>query len=716
MDEENEIASLREILMKYTLIVAEKPTAAERIAKALDKKSKPKMRKEKGVPYFIAERDRKIVVVPALGHLYTVAQGEGKKSCYPVFSFKWAPRYLVERGAQRTKMWIETISNLGLDADVFIDACDYDIEGCLIGYSILNFACGKADVAKRMKYSTLTKTELEQAYDHLLPTLDFSLIEAGKTRHEIDWLYGINLSRALTSAVKRATGRYATLSTGRVQGPALRFLVLRENSIACFVPTPYWAIKAQVEVQGEVYEAEYEKKTIENKAEADAIVRACKKKTGEIAKIEEKTFRQNPPSPFDLGTLQSEAYRLFGYNPRRTINLAERLYLDALISYPRTSSQKLPPTINYKSILTGLRRKSTYRKLASELLALEKLKPKEGKKEDPAHPAVYPTGNLPERKLDASERKLWDLIVRRFMAAFGELAIKQNMKAEIDVNGYRFFLSGRKILREGWIRYYKLYVRSDEIWLPDIKEGEKVRINEVLCENKFTKPPPRYNPSSLLKKMEKEGIGTKATRADIIQTLYNRRYITEESIRVTELGHSVIETLQKHVPSVVSVKLTRELEKKMQRIQNNEEKRENVLAEVIDRLKPVLEDLKNQERTIGQILSEAVRQSRLQERIIGVCPACETGKLIILRSRKTGKRFIGCTNYFKSMCKTSFPLPQIGTVKPTGRTCKACEWPIVIVFRKGRRPWRLCINPACPRKEERKKHVEMQDMQQRNSK
>lgn len=699
---------------KYTLIVAEKPTAAERIAKALDKKSKPKVHKEKGVPYFVAERDKTIVVVSALGHLYTVAKGKGGRSHYPIFKFEWAPRYLVEKGAQRTKVWIETISNLALNADVFIDACDYDIEGSLIGYSILNYACGKADVAKRMKYSTLTKTELEQAYNHPLPALDFSLIEAGKARHEVDWLYGINLSRALTSAFKRASGRYATLSTGRVQGPALRFLVLREDSIACFVPTPYWIVKAQVEVQGKLYEAGYEKKTIENKAEADEIVGACKGRTGEIARIEEKTFRQNPPVPFDLGTLQNEAYRLFGYNPRRTTNLAERLYLGALISYPRTSSQKLPPTINYKSILTGLHRKSTYSKLASELLRLERLRPKEGKKEDSAHPAVYPTGNLPERRLAVSERKLWDLIVRRFMAVFGEPATKQSVKVEIDLNDYRFFLSGRKVLKEGWIRFYKPYVRFDEVLLPDVEEDEKVKVKNVICEDKFTKPPPRYNPNSLLKKMETEGIGTKATRADIIQTLYNRKYITQESIRVTELGKGVTETLQKHAPTIVSVKLTRELEEKMQRIQDNEEKRENVLAEAINRLKLVLEELESREETIGQVLSEAVRQSKPQERIVGDCPTCETGKLVILRSRKTGKRFVGCTNYFKGSCKTSFPLPQRGTVKPTGRTCSVCDWPTVIVFMRGRRSWRLCLNPVCPRKEERKKRVEMQNLRQRS--
>ncbi len=692
-----------EPMEKYTLMIAEKPSAAERIAKALDKGNKPKSCRERGVPYFIAERDRKIVVFPALGHLYTVTQREGRKSHYPVFSFEWAPRYLVEKDAGRTKAFIETVSELALNADSFIDACDYDVEGSLIGYSILHYACGKAEAAKRMRYSTLTDAELEEAYGHLLPALDFSLIEAGRTRHELDWLYGINLSRALTSAVRRATGTYTPLSTGRVQGPALRFLVQREDYVACFVPTPYWTLAAHVEIGGRVYEARYEKRVVETKAEADAVVEACRGRRGEIAEIEEKRFRQDPPLPFDLGTMQREAYRVFGYNPRRTSDLAESLYLNALISYPRTSSQKLPPAINYRSILGGLGREPNYNGLTSELLGLEKLKPQEGEKEDPAHPAIYPTGNVPERGLDNSEGKLWDLVVKRFMAVFGKPALKRSVKAEIDVADHRFFLFGRMVLKEGWMRFYKPYVRSDEVLLPDIREGEEVNVRDVISEDKFTTPPPRYNPSSLLRKMETEGIGTKATRADIIQTLYNRKYIAEESIKVTELGQGVTQILQEYAPTIVSVKLTRELEERMQCIQNSMEKGESLLTDAVNRLKPVLEELKSREEEVGLALGEAVKHLRLQENIVGDCPTCKTGKLTILYSRKTGKRFVGCSNYSKTGCRTTFPLPQMGAVRPTGRPCKACGWSTLTVFRKERKPWNLCLNQQCLKNEWRKK-------------
>jgi len=692
---------------KYALIVTEKPEAARRIAQALDKEGKPEKVEEKGVPYFHAFRDRRLVVVPALGHLYTVVHEMGGRSHYPVFSFKWAPRYLAERGAKNIRTWLEVISGLAGGAEEFIDACDYDIEGSLIGYCVLKYACqNKENNAKRMKFSTLMKSELEKAYDELLPQLDFGLIEAGKTRHEVDWLYGINLSRALTLAAKRWSGRYATLSTGRVQGPTLKFLVEREKEILCFVPTPYWTIKAEAEIKGSIYEAEYEKERIERKADADAIVKACEGKTGEVKKVDIKKFRQMPPFPFDVGSLQTEAYRLFGYTPRGTLNIAERLYLEALISYPRTSSQKLPPVIDYKAILTGLSKDRSYKELAQILLEKAELKPNEGKKADPAHPAVYPTGNLPERPLSDPEKRIFDLVVKRFLAVFGEPAFKQSMRVSMEVNGHVFYLHGRQVLKAGWMRLYEPYIKTEEVLLPPIKEGETIRLRHVIREDKFTNPPPRYNPSSLLKKMEEEGIGTKATRADIVETLYNRGYIAEQRIFVTSLGFDVTEILGNYCPSVIAVGLTRELEERMEQIQSNSEKRESVLVEAVDRLKPILEEFKEKEQAIGEALSNAIKRARMQERIIGECPNCGIGKLLILYSRKTGKRFIGCTSFFKGICKTSFPLPQRGTVKPARRNCRACEWPLLEVRIKGKRPWVLCFNPLCPLKEERKREVQ----------
>jgi DNA topoisomerase-1 len=687
------------LLRSYTLIITEKPDAASRIASALDAEGKAEKRLENSVPYYVAKRSENIVVVSALGHLYTVASKKRGERSYPVFDFRWVPRYLAERGAARIRTWLKVISKLAENADTFIDACDYDIEGSIIGYSILKYACGnKENTAQRMKYSTLTKEELEKSYTQPLSSLDFALIEAGLTRHEVDWLYGINLSRALTTAAKNYSGKYATLSTGRVQGPTLKFLETREKSIKCFVPTPYWNIKAKIKIGRRVLEAEYEKNPIETKVEAEKIIDSCQGRDGETEKVTAKTFQQAPPFPFDLGSLQSEAYRLFRYTPMRTSSIAQRLYLAALISYPRTSSQKLPPEIGYAEILRKLGRIPEYRQDAGELLAKPALKPNEGKKIDPAHPAIYPTGNLPGKSLNSAERTVWDLIVRRFMAVFAEPALMQSITVTFNINGNRFQLNGRQTLDAGWIRFYAPYFKSADAVLPPMEEGKKVGIKRMMLEDKFTAPPARYDPSSLLKRMEREEIGTKATRAGIIQTLNERRYTREERIVVTDLGLEVVDVLNEYCPAVVSLELTRKLEERMNAIQQGNETKENVLRDAIEILKPVTEQLKEKEGVIGERLSHALMKARLEERVIGACPVCKNGKLVILRSRTSGKRFIGCTNYFEGTCKTSFPLPQKGLAKPTGTACRSCGWPTVRIWIKGNRPWNLCFNPLCPTK------------------
>ena len=685
---------------KYKLIVTEKPDAANRIAMALDADGKAKKIVDSGVPYYQAYRNGNLVIVPAIGHLYTVAGKEKAKRDYPVLDYHWVPRYLAERGASKIRVWLNVIAKLAENAEEFVDACDFDIEGSIIGYCILKYACGnKEKTAKRMKYSTLTTEELQESYSHLLPHLDFALVEAGLTRHEIDWLYGINLSRALTMAVKSSGGQYATLSTGRVQGPTLKFLQDREKTIRCFVPVPYWSITAKIIINDAAYEAEYEK-ILESKQEAAAVMDACKIKEGQIETIAVKAFEQKPPVPFDLGALQSEAYRNFHFTPMRTSNIAQHLYLDALISYPRTSSQKLPPAIGYKAVLTKLAKMPAYGKHAAELLSKSVLRPNEGEKADPAHPAIYPTGNLPEKPLGAAERNIFDLIIRRFMAVFGEPAIRQSVKVTVSVNGNHFHLNGIHTLSEGWLRFYKPYVQLKDVTLPPLTEGQKIIVKRAVVKNNFTKPPARFNPRSLLLKMEKEDIGTKATRAAIIQTLYDRKYLYgTDSLVISDLGFEVSKILAEYCPTVISPELTRNLEEKMNEIQQGKETKETVLQNAVEILKPVLLELKGKESVIGVQLSQALKKARLEEKIVGACPKCADGKLVILRSKKTGKRFVGCTNYFEGKCNVTFPLPQSGNVKPLKTTCKSCGFPILRVYLKGKRSWKLCLNPNCPQKE-----------------
>ncbi len=689
-------------MSKYTLVITEKPDAAARIAAALDEKNKPERNQKNGVPYFRAYRGGEIVVVPAIGHLYTITSAK-KTSSYPVFDYKWVPRWQAEKKASRIHTWLKVISELAANAEGFVDGCDFDIEGSIIGYTILKYACNeKQTQAKRMKYSTLTTEELQESYAHLMPHLDFSLVQAGLTRHEIDWLYGINLSRALTQAAKKASGNYATLSTGRVQGPTLRFLEKREKEIRAFVPTPYWKLTAKITLGDRDFDAEHPE-TLQVKAEAEELKRRCKTKTGKIQAVKVSETYVLPPVPFDLGALQSEAYKLFRLNPMKTSSILQRLYIDALISYPRTSSQKLPASIGYKQILKKLSANPTYSRNASELLAKPDLKPNEGKKFDPAHPAIYPTGNLPQKPLDELSKKVFDLVVKRFMTVFADPAVRQNVEVTVDLNGVPFRFGLARTLREGWFRFYQPYVQVKDDKLPALIEGTPVNVKRVTLKEHFTQPPPRYNPRSLLLKMEKEEIGTKATRAAIIQTLQERKYLVgSDSFCVNELGFEVTEVLDKYCPVVISSDMTRGLEQKMDAIQAGGETKEAVLKDAVETLQTVLSELKSKEAAVGVQLSEAVESARRKERTIGKCPTCSGGELMVIHSKKTGKRFVGCTNYFNGKCKTAYPLPQTGVIKALASPCKSCGAPVVSVYYAGRKPWRLCLNPKCPSKEGKK--------------
>lgn len=475
---------------------------------------------------FEVERgSERVIVCSALGHLYKVDQSEGaKRGQYPVWDYAWKPIHAAERNRQRQEKWLGAIAETAKRADAFVSACDFDVEGSLIGYMILKYACNGADkIARRMKFSTLTREELLDAYESMLPQLDFQLVNAGLCRHEVDWLYGINLSRALTESARKSSGRYATLSTGRVQGPTLRFVVDREEQIESFVPIPYWEIEAFVEINGETVRADCEVEKFAAKREAERFAGLADRKEGRVSEVESKVSPVAPPFPFDLSSLQAEAYRHFGITPRHSLGIAERLYLDALISYPRTLSQKLPASIGYRRVFEGLRSNPIYERHASSLLSLGRLRPNEGKKVDPAHPAVYPTGGLPQRTLEPRESKIFDLIVRRFMATFGAPASRETIRATITVDGLKFYLRGSRILATGWIDFYQPYAKFEEVDLPAVSEGDPVRFKSVKAVEKFSRPPPRYNPSSLLREMEANEIGTKATRAEIIETLSPER-------------------------------------------------------------------------------------------------------------------------------------------------------------------------------------------------
>ncbi len=679
------------------LCISEKPTAAKRLATALDQQGKPKKlpnpRNLAKVPVYECRRNGDtIIVIPALGHLFSTVEDSARGWHYPAFSYKWVPSYIANP-KHGSRPFIAAFKKYGKDVDEVIVATDFDLEGEVIGASIAKFACDrKLTDVKRMKFSTLTKEDIVDSYENLQPTVDINLANAGFARHEIDWLYGINLTRALTLSIKHSTGRYKLVTTGRVQGPTLKFVADRERDIQTFVPVPRWVIDAKIVLEGEEIPLEFNKKFVPTFAEAEKIVSDVLDRDGVVSKISSREFSQNPPLPFNLGSLQSEAYRYFGYSPSRTLRAAESLYLSALISYPRTSSQQFPGSINLKAILKELTKNDLYRTRANKLLAIAKIKPAKGKKRDPAHPPIHPTGKKAPASLGGDANNVYKLITCRFLAIFGPPTVKKSLRLDIDVNKQIFFLRGMKVLKKGWLEYYAPFGKVDEIELPDLAEGDKVNISSIMHKQSYTQPPARYNPNSLLKKMEEEELGTKATRASIIDILYSRGYIEDDSINATDLGFAVIDTLEKNSPDIISVELTRNLEKEMESITTGDKKREIVLMESIKQLKKILESFYKKEKIIGVTLQEQVQNLKQRQRMLGLCPVCKQGDLIITRSIRTKKRFVGCTGYYKKLCSWSAPIPQAGYASPTKNICKHCGFPMLTIRKKGKRPYTICPN------------------------
>jgi DNA topoisomerase-1 len=675
--------------MAYTLILTEKPSAAQKISQALSEGKVEKL-SGNGAPYYrIRRQGKEIVVVPAVGHLFVLTEsGKASRWEYPVFSVDWKPTY-TDKGNVWSRKYFSNIQSLTKGAKEFISATDYDVEGSVISYNIFRFIFGQKD-GRRMKFSTLTTEDIVSAYDNASPHLDHPMIEAGLGRHYLDWYFGINLSRALTLALEHSGG-YWVLSTGRVQGPTLMLLSERQKEIQAFVPVPYWLLELRGRVNGRDIEAQHVEDRFWDKGKVERSLERCRSgngfRDGVIRRVTETERKELPPFPFDLTTLQRDSYSLFGYSPKMTLDVAQSLYEQALISYPRTSSQKLPAKLGLPGILSKLGKQDEYAGLCQKLLSEGRTRPNEGKKDDPAHPAIFPTGEKP-RRLSSYQRRVYDLIVRRFLACFGETAIRRQVRADIDVNGEAFAAHGITTLKKGWLELYGPYARMKEQALPRMAEGDTVSVSDVSVLDKQTEPPARFTQASILKEMEGLNLGTKATRSGILQTLYDRSYIKGQSIEVTELGMAVVEALKKYCPEIVSPDLTKRFEEEMDDIEKGARKRDEVVREAQDELTKILGNFKHHEKHIGQEILKAVKDFEKEINTLGKCPKC--GKdLRIMHSHKTGKRFVGCTGY--PDCANSYPLPGMGFLTAVDKTCSRCGLKLVEVRRQGRRPWRLCV-------------------------
>ncbi len=688
-------------MQEFTLVLAEKPDAARRIASALGSKGVPLRNQTYEIP--VAFDGKSYFVCSASGHLFQIEDPIPERAVFPAYDVDWFEKTNPARVRGRKDRYqifqrrIMNISKFASNAVDFVNACDYDIEGETIGANILQFIHANPDRILRAKFSTLTDDEIRRAFLNL-EVAKVSLATAGRIRHEIDFLWGINLSRALTSLANGSGEQFANVTIGRVQGPTIAFIVDREIEGRTHVPIPSWDLRCIVNNNGVSFEVRYKHSPVRTLPEAEKIYsEALKAKFAVVTSLQNYTIKLPPRYPFDLGELQKQAFYNYGMSPIRALTAAEKLYLKALISYPRTDSQKLPPAIQPERILHKLDDNQVYSQLIRMLLADPRRRkyPLQGSRDDPAHPAIYPTGQIPKGALTDDERNLYDLIVRRFLNVFASDAIIERTQALFEISSNEFETEWQTVIEQGWMMYYPFKISANPLPGVKLEKGDKIPIEKMSNETKFSRAPPRYNDATLLAKMEYEDIGTKSTRADTISTLIERKYVRKsKGLAPEENSLLLVHQLRENCPEIVSPEMTKSLEEMIELLQIGKESEAPVIAVQLSTIRAAVRKLMNLQN-FGWERNLVYKKNK--DLSLGTCPKCKTGSLVAIRSYKTKKRFIRCSNY-NSGCKTSSPLPPRGLIRTANNLCNVCGWPNIVLIIGRRVASQKCSNFFCESK------------------
>jgi len=676
------------------LVISEKEIAARRIAEILsgDGVSENKVY---GVPvHSLKLGDEEYKIIGLKGHILKVDFPKEYANW-----FKVAPADLITAKIEKVpiqKKIIQALKKIADETTEIIIATDYDREGELIGYDALQVIKEKNRLvtARRAKFSAITISDINKAFSKL-SKVDTNLAFAGRARQDIDLIWGAALTRFISLAAFQIKENF--LSVGRVQTPTLAIIVDREMEIKSFISIPYWVISVKLKTEsGEEFEAFHRKKRFLEKEDAEKVYKRLGEE-GIVSEAKEIIRDSNPPPPFNTTSLIVSANAI-GFTAPRTINIAENLYMNGYISYPRTDNTVYPSSINLRKVTEELGKSLVFREMSEEVLSQEKIIASRGKKRSTDHPPIYPTSAAKKEDLNSEGWKLYELIVRRFICSLLPPAVIKSVSVKIGINGELFIARGSNVLKANWIKFYPYY-RPKDIFIPDLKQKQCLSVVDKNILNKKTNPPARYSQGKLVEKMEELGLGTKATRHTIIQTLMSRGYVNGNPLIPSEKAIAVVKMLKMHAGKISSPDMTSELEMYMDGIARGDETKEEVVDKSRGLLKEIMINLNDKRDEISQEIKKAVKE----DFIVGKCTNenCD-GNLIIRTSRKTKKRFIGCSAY--PNCNKTLPLPQWGMIITTKDICKHCGYPIIKVIRKGKRPWNLCINNNCPEKDEKYKN------------
>lgn len=666
--------------MTLKVIVAEKADAGRRIAYFLSD-GKQKAKKAKGLNYIEFKKgDDDYALISLSGHIIELD--------FPKEMNDWSTVDLnkliyadIKKNLKNSTVG-NTLLQFGSKENEFIIATDYDREGELIGTESLELAGfhrgSESKRIRRAKFSTLTREEIENAFANLID-VDYDLADSAGAREEVDLIWGAVLTRFFSVSTKRLGKDF--LSVGRVQTPTLALIVDRENEITAFTKETFWKIIITFNKGGH-FQGIYEKTQMFDKKEADAVFLAVNEHAGETKNFEKSIQKILKPSPFNTTEFLREASRI-GVNPARAMSIAESLYVKGYLSYPRTDNTVYQRSINLTAVLKKLQ-KGEFKDDVEKVLAQDSIRPSRGRTEATDHPPIYPVGVPKVGDLKGDFHKIYELVLRRFLATLYREGQREVRKATIQVSGYNFISEGSKIIDEGWLSLYP-YRKVNESYHPDLTEGEQVKAVKWEMIEDHTKPPPRYDAASLLKLMESLRLGTKSTRHDIIQKLQDRGFIQGNPVRPTHLGIGFIQAVKLTNSPISKPEMTAKLEEDMDRITRGEITKQAVVNESREMLSNVLKDFITNKQKIVEVINSSARKGDT----VGTCPEHHTD-LIILKGRDSAK--IKCTT---EGCKIDFYVPTNALIKVEERNCPDCSLPLIRIIRKGQAPETRCMNPSC---------------------
>jgi DNA topoisomerase-3 len=680
-----------------TLVIAEKPSVGRDLARVLP----GPFAKHEG---YLEGAEH--VITWAVGHLVQLAEPDEYDPKFKRWRMADLPivpdRFRLVVRDERSKKQMSVVTKLLHRDDLVevINACDAGREGELI-FAYLYEKAGSKLPVRRLWLSSMTTAAMRAAFDSLRPGAELALLEqAARSRSEADWIVGMNATRAATIRLRSSFD--GAVSLGRVQTPTLAIIARREEEIRAFKPEPYWLVDASFEPSADA-ERHYlgrfhagAKPRLASEAEASAIVEACRGGEGEITKLEKREQIEKPPMLYDLTTLQREANTRFGFSARRTLGAAQRLYEEhKALTYPRTNSRYLTSDMAAEIVPTVelLGARAEYRTAAEYVTGLDVLPL--GRVVDDSkvtdHHAIIPTrAEHAIEKMDDDDHRVYDLVVRRFLAAFHPQAVIENTRVETTVAEHVFRTRGKVLLVPGWRAVYLAAAADpqpsetasdeDEVGeqqLPRLEQGEPSRVLEIEQLAKETKPPRRYSDASLLGAMETagklvddeelreamkdSGIGTPATRAAIIERLIDVGYVERDgrALVATEKGLNVIRLLGEH--PLTSPDLTGSWEQRLGQIERGEDSRERFMRDIAGFAKETVE-----------VLDETLKDVRIPRANLGPCPVCGHD---IIENRKGyscwSRDDPGCGFViWKSKAGKTLPLAIARELITTGRTAR----------------------------------------------